>query len=386
MSSPRDNLVPAQDGAVANATDAPATEDPNVVQPSESAKSARKSMEYVAGSDPMSECVARKIKVLMAEGYPQDQAVAIAYSMCGEESKRAAQSTAAPDCGCGHSHAEPVQLSQKSWLAGFTKGDMTDTIRDDESERAIKRFIDEMNAIGARQVDAIVVTLRRKGLQGRDLLNAVTLEVQRSEWVKEIAAAARPYIENALRTGGISGAAMLPTTDEAFGFEFANPEVSRYVDRATTKLATGVNETTTMRVRDVIGQSLERGATIDEIAAEVTTRTGIDGARAEMIARTESAKAYVQGQVEAWKQSGVVVGKRWLLAPDACEFCRAVAREYSTKTVALGDSFYPQGHVLQGVSGGSLSLDYESIDGAPLHPGCRCDVVPVIDPELTGGR
>lgn len=44
-----------------------------------------------------SDCVSRAIPILMKEGYPQDQAIAIAYSQCG--AKESAKSV--DDCGCG---------------------------------------------------------------------------------------------------------------------------------------------------------------------------------------------------------------------------------------------------------------------------------------------
>lgn len=41
--------------------------------------------------DALSECVSRKLKILLNEGYERDQALAIAYSMCGEKKKSAAK-------------------------------------------------------------------------------------------------------------------------------------------------------------------------------------------------------------------------------------------------------------------------------------------------------
>ena len=35
----------------------------------------------------LDDCVQRKIPILIQEGYPEDQAVAIAYSMCREDSR-----------------------------------------------------------------------------------------------------------------------------------------------------------------------------------------------------------------------------------------------------------------------------------------------------------
>jgi hypothetical protein len=114
--------------------------------------------------------------------------------------------------------------------------------------------------------------------------------------------------------------------------------------------------------------------------AEAIRGTGaFDTARATTIARSETARAYTHGTEEGWKQSGVVKGKRWLLAPGACEFCRAAAKSYAGRTVGLGDPFYERGAVLTGTDGGTMNLDYDNVDGPPLHPNCRCDLAAVTE-------
>jgi hypothetical protein len=82
-------------------------------------------------------------------------------------------------------------------------------------------------------------------------------------------------------------------------------------------------------------------------------------ARAEMIARTELAYAHVQGNVQAWAETGEVVGTRWILGdlhdkPDVCDECA------DRGVVPLGDEYA------------------DGVDYPPAHPNCICDVVPVL--------
>lgn len=277
---------------------------------------------------------------------------------------------------CRHAHAKAVS-HRAMMLKAEGMGDADDTQGDGESERMIREFISSLDSTLREQATAIVEAMRKAGGTPSQILTAVQQEIAARKWTDRIASAAEPYVRRAFSQGGAVGAARIEA--EAPSFDFSNPEVQRHVDRATTRIATGVNETTQIRVSALLGRGLEEGRTIDELAQGVQEATGVDGARAEMIARTESAKAYVQGQIASWGESGVVVGKRWLLAPDACEFCRAMARETNDASIPLGEPFRRLGQTVQGVAGGTLQLDYEDIDGPPLHPGCRCDVIPVLE-------
>jgi hypothetical protein len=138
-----------------------------------------------------------------------------------------------------------------------------------------------------------------------------------------------------------------------------------------------VSDAAAQYIADTVAQGIEDGNSIEDMADRIAEQRGISRERAEMIARTESAYAYTEGRLESMKESGVVTGKRWLLSPDACEFCEAAARQYGEKTVPLDTPFYTVGTTLTGVAGGRMKLTYRNVDGPPLHPNCRCDVIAV---------
>jgi hypothetical protein len=103
--------------------------------------------------------------------------------------------------------------------------------------------------------------------------------------------------------------------------------------------------------------------------------------RALVIARSESARAFTRGQEQAWKDTDVVAGKRWLLAPDACAFCAQFYAEYGNRVVPIGEPFAPIGTSIS-ADGQTMVLDYEDIETPPLHPNCRCDMVAVMTSEV----
>ena len=140
----------------------------------------------------------------------------------------------------------------------------------------------------------------------------------------------------------------------------ANERAIAWADDRAAELVTQVDDTTRSGIRDLVEQALADGLSNDELADRIGNWTGFDEDRALMIARTETAFADVQGNLAGWKQSGVVEKKQWILGADACDECQPLA---DLGPIPVDEEF-PDG-------GG---------DGPPLHPNCRCDLVPVLAP------
>ena len=79
----------------------------------------------------------------------------------------------------------------------------------------------------------------------------------------------------------------------------------------------------------------------------------------------------------AWEESGVVEKKQRYTALDerVCEFCWPM----NWKTIALKDNYFNKGTTLIGADWHELKLDYDDVEGAPLHPNCRCVLLPVVE-------
>jgi hypothetical protein len=109
--------------------------------------------------------------------------------------------------------------------------------------------------------------------------------------------------------------------------------------------------------------------TIPELTRIVqNTFANADQIRAERIAMTESSRAIHAGQIQAAKDSGVVLGKKWLLAPDACEICQAIAAD-NPDPIPLDQPFVDDGE------GGPYSI----VNGPPSHPWCQCSLTEELD-------
>ena len=99
--------------------------------------------------------------------------------------------------------------------------------------------------------------------------------------------------------------------------------------------------------------------------------------RAEMIARTETIWAWNEGTRNGYEQSGVVTRLEWLATDDerTCQWCP----QMDGKTISIEEDFLNKGDNFIGERGGILTASFESVGHPPLHPMCRCTVIPVTE-------
>jgi SPP1 gp7 family putative phage head morphogenesis protein len=127
----------------------------------------------------------------------------------------------------------------------------------------------------------------------------------------------------------------------------ANDRAIAWAQDRAAELVTLIDETTRASLNDLVGQALQEGWSNDELAAQIEDGETFGPYRAEMIARTETAFADVQGNLAGWRESGVVDSKQWVVAQDeVCDDCLAL----DGQVVGLDGSF----------PGGD----------PPLHPNC----------------
>ena len=171
---------------------------------------------------------------------------------------------------------------------------------------------------------------------------------------------------------GIDAAKLLGTA-----FDSSEERIRKQVDRQMKLMATSVTQTT----REKLAKTLKAGITAQESVAELTVRIEdvyeeASTTRARMIARTETVKAANRGNLEAYRQSGVVKKKQWLTStlPTVCEFCRPL----HGRIVDVDANFFSKGDVVHGDAGGELTVEYDDIDTPDVHPNCACTIVPIV--------
>jgi len=154
--------------------------------------------------------------------------------------------------------------------------------------------------------------------------------------------------------------------------------VEKYLREHGGKMIRSVSETVDTAIRERLAEGVAAGESVPQLTQRLQDSvTEMGGVAAEGIARTETARAFMAARERSWMDSGIIWGKRWQLAPNACEFCEAASANYGVQP--LGQPFFKQGSVLTGSQGGKMRLDYADVDGPPLHPNDRCNIVYVTE-------
>lgn len=214
-----------------------------------------------------------------------------------------------------------------------------------------------------RQVQDVV------GRMGKDLQSQL---FKLSEAVDQFDEKLYPILADMYLTQGALALAFAGA-DEDVAFDIT-PSVERFIHDSTRRMAKNYNEETLDKLAATLAEGINAGESADKLkkrVAEIYSQTR--GYRSERIARTETLKASNRATNFAYKQTGFVKAKQWFANPGHCEFCAA----FDGKVFGLDDSFIQRGQEVEGTDGGVLQISYDDIENPPLHPNCRCTIVPV---------
>ena len=159
-------------------------------------------------------------------------------------------------------------------------------------------------------------------------------------------------------------------------FDSATITARQFLTDSALRGIKAINKVTKSKLRKVLSFGIGEGESIAEIKRKIkNVFTEATSVRAERIARTEIIKAGNRGTLEAYNQSGVVAGKEWFTALDerVCQWCQPM----HGKTKAIDGNFFNQGETFTGKDGGQLPIRLDDIPAPPLHPNCRCVLVPI---------
>ena len=135
------------------------------------------------------------------------------------------------------------------------------------------------------------------------------------------------------------------------------PESLRRLLQSRSIVIQGITNTTLNRIGTALAEGLERGATRQDVADDISYIIG-DDSRAITIAGTEMSRAVVQASKDLYAESGVE--KIQYLVADPCDECQ---ENYDASPIDIGEQF-PNGD-------------------PPVHPNCMCDIAPyVVDTGL----
>lgn len=184
-----------------------------------------------------------------------------------------------------------------------------------------------------------------------------------------------PMLVNLAETQG--GLALVFAGDDENEFHM-NSQIEAHIQKNTLRMATNFNDETIARLNKTLAEGIMAGEGIGELKKRVgSVFDDIDGYRSLRIARTETLKASNNATEWAYKQTGYVTAKEWVVNPDACPECG----EFEGKTVPLDEDFLGLGesYTFTDENGEEQTKtnDYDTIETPPLHPNCRCTIIPV---------
>jgi len=151
--------------------------------------------------------------------------------------------------------------------------------------------------------------------------------------------------------------------DSKFPFKY-DETVAKEVKAMLTKIAKEVDSVTDEKLLKEIGKATSEWLSPSETKEVLEwVFKDLKTTRLDKIIRTESIRFWTFAEQEAREQSWVVKFKEWWTAPDerTCDRCKAL----HGKKIPLNESFAKD--------------DYRDVKGSPLHPNCRCDMIPCIE-------
>jgi HK97 family phage portal protein len=317
-------------------------------------------------------------------------------------------------CDCGGHGAETMDsdLWTKAAVEWLSKADIPEVAEDDTPLRddvpaSATLYRNVRAGINARR-DSILSAMQGKpfGLRSgwgsslrtknaldeavRRMLAAWGVTGQADAFARTLEQLTRSQVEQLFREGADAGLRSLQTAGAGdFGLEvLENPEaVAQFENHRNAYIQSlaSADETMAGEVEAALRTGLEKGETLREIETRIRGVFDGEGAggerksaiRAARIARTETAQAQTDGQLGAWKGSRVVKGYKYVMAPNACEFCRAVDRKFAGSVIPLDDPLFRRGDSLRGADGGTLKFNFRDTI-VPIHPNCRCAIVPAV--------
>lgn len=154
------------------------------------------------------------------------------------------------------------------------------------------------------------------------------------------------------------------------GVYIPSPDYAKIIAKNVEEFVTSVVGTDKEKLSNLLAEGLKEGQSIAEIERLIRSSfSDYKKNQSEKVARTEILRASNEGTLDAFKASDVVVGKQWLTAMD--DRVDPECADLNGKIVELEGNFF--------------KTDYGTGETPPLHPNCRCDLLPVLvdtDPNL----
>ena len=190
-----------------------------------------------------------------------------------------------------------------------------------------------------------------------DMVNILFMNIA-DTWLTEIEDTNKDLYRRVIAEAGIQALVQVGIDQT---FDLKNPRAVDWMALHALENATSVIDTIKREVKVRLVAGLDEGLSTFQIADSIGEFFDAEvDYRAQRIARTEVVGSYAEGSLEGYRQSGVVRMKAWMTVGDDRVEDECQMNE-DQGPIALDASF---------ASGQSAP---------PVHPNCRCTLIPVVD-------
>ncbi len=246
-------------------------------------------------------------------------------------------------------------FTNKTIMDFYEKQIHTVDVMEEAFEKAIIKFINELENQALASFDVEISNKSIKEI--KRIINKNEFDLFDDEAVKiQAQVDLTPILINQLILAGQEAFRLIGIEDTYIPYN-----VSRAVQRNVAKFTQSMLDTDRETLSKLITNGLSEGLSVPEIRNSITSKfSDISKIQSSRVTRTEVMRASNMGNLDAFKQSGVVEAKQWLTA-GATDECSA----YEGQTETLDGNFYETSEFADG--------------DPPLHPNCRCVLIPVVD-------
>ena len=222
-----------------------------------------------------------------------------------------------------------------------------------------------------RQADEITrISNVANAIGGKNIMNV-------DKWNTKLSQLVEPSLFDPVLRGGNAALNMVNINLPEW---IEDPRIAESIRNSSLRFARNVNDETFTQLRTELINLVTDGQGASVISRRLRSvfEDKISRGQAETIARSEFIRSQSLGQIEAWKQTGVIHKKVWLASGDACPFCLAM----NGKVVGIDENFQNKDDAMtvefqERIIG--MRFGYSEIQSPPLHPNCRCTLTAEIE-------
>lgn len=151
-----------------------------------------------------------------------------------------------------------------------------------------------------------------------------------------------------------------------------------YIAKYNFELVQGVTNTMKDQLRNAIDRELVKGEklegfTLNQLQERITNEVAnMPDNRAEVVARTETARAYAHGSMKQAEELGFDK-KYWSLGGNPCGLCQAAAATFGkSNAIPIGQPYYRPGETIMGTDGKAYTVKMPIMAPSDVHPNCVC--------------